>query len=164
MIVVADASPLIFLAKLNRLDWIGQETGMSIHLSSLVHAEVMGPNVAEVEGQRLKAFFSRCRIHSSRKTSSYATALSAADNASLALAIRLKAERLLSDDRILRAMSEAQGIRPMGTLGLLLGAHRQGRLSADETRRLLDALVSVHGFRISIQVYQASLAQIRSTS
>lgn len=118
--------------------------------------------MAEAEARALKDFFARCRIHPASKVPSVATALSAADNATLALAIRLKANRLLADDRILRAMAEAQGIRPLGTLGLLLGAHRREFLSPEESRRLLDALVSLHGFRIGIAVYQAALAQIQS--
>ena len=141
---------------------IGQLLGADIHLSALVQNEVLGPEVAEAEAQALKDFFVRCRIRPPSKGPSYATALSAVDNATLALAIRLKAERLLADDRILRAMAEAQGIRPLGTLGLLLGVQRRGFLSPEESRRLLDALVSLHGFRIGIAVYQAALAQIQS--
>ncbi len=162
MIVVADAGLLIFLAKLDRLDLIVRIPESDIHLSVLVQNEVLNPAVAEAEARALNGFFARCRIHPSSNAPLYATALSAPDNASLALAIRLKADYLLADDRILRAMAEAQGIRPLGTLGLLVGAQRRGILSSEETRRLLDALVGLHGFRIGIDVYQATLAQIQN--
>lgn len=160
MIVVADASPLIFLAKLRRLDLMGGDRGSAIHASALVHAEVLSPSVANGERQALETFFCGGQIHPPQKARLFATALSPADNDTLALAIRLRAARLLADDRILRAMAAAQGIRPMGTLGLLLAALRQGALSPQKTRRLLDALVRLHGFRIGIEVYQAALAQI----
>ncbi len=62
--------------------------------------------------------------------------------------------------RILRAMAAAQGIRPLGTLGILLDALRHSILSKGEARRLLDALVGLHDFRIGIEVYQAVIAQI----
>lgn len=164
MIVVADASPLIFLAKLERLDVIAEVLGTDIHFSVLVQNEVLGPEVADAESQALKEFFVRCRIHPSGKVRSYATALSAADNATLALAIRLRADWLLADDRILRVLAEAQGVRPLGTLGLLLRAQRHGILAPKEIRRLLDTLVGLHGFRIGIAVYQAALARIEALS
>ncbi len=160
MIVVADASPLIFLAKLRRLDLMGMDRGAEIHVSAWVQAEVLDPAAAEDERLVLENFFTGCQIHPPQKAPLFATALSPADNDTLALAIQLGAARLLADDRILRALAEAQDIRPMGTLGLLLAALRQGTLSAQETRRLLDALVRLHEFRVAIEVYQAALAQI----
>jgi predicted nucleic acid-binding protein len=161
---VLDASPLIFLAKLNRLDLIAPISGVTLHLSTLVQNEVLGSGVAEAESQAVKDFLIRCRVHPSAKARAYAAALSAADNATLALAIHLKADLLVADDCILRAMAEAQGIRPLGTLGVLLGAQQRKILSARETRRLLDALIALHGFRISINVYQAALARIQTIS
>ena len=160
MIIVADASPLIFLAKLGHLDLIWHLPDADIHLSALVREETLNPKMADAERQELNDFFAHCHLHPSQQTHSFATAMSLADNDTLALAIRLRAGRVLADDRILRATAEAKGIRPLGTLGLLLAAMRKGALTQPETRRLLDALVGLHDFRIGIAVYQAVLAQI----
>ncbi|NCD14998.1 MAG: DUF3368 domain-containing protein [Bacteroidia bacterium] len=158
--MVADASPVIFLAKLGRLDLIQAGRTVEIHLSALVQDEVLVPGGAEEERLALENFLAQTHVHPPREKASFATALSPADNDTLALAIQLRAQCILADDRILRAMAEAQGIRPLGTLGILLTALRQGILSKGETRRLLDALVGLHDFRIGIEVYQAVIAQV----
>lgn len=160
MIMVADASPLIFLAKVGRLDLIQAAKKADLHLSALVRDEVLVPGMAAEERRALDDFLAHAQVHPPRKRASFATALSQADNDTLALAIQLRAPFILADDRILRAMAEAQGIRPLGTLGILLAALRQGILSKGEARRLLDALVGLHDFRIGIEVYQALIAQI----
>lgn len=160
MIMVADASPLIFLAKLGRLDLIQAAKKADLHLSALAQNEVLVPGMAEEERRTLDDFLAHARVHPPRKRASYATALSQADNDTLGLAIRLRAPFVLADDRLLRAMAEAQGIRPFGTLGILLAALRQGHITKNEARRLLDALVGLHDFRIGIEVYQAVISQI----
>ena len=87
--------------------------------------------------------------------------MSAADNAALTLAIRRKATLLLCDERVTRLMAENEGIRPLGTLGILLRATRAGLLTRRETRQMVDLLIRAHGFRIGIELYQAVLAEIR---
>ncbi len=160
MIMVVDASPVIFLAKLRRLDLIQAERTVDVHLSALVQDEILVPGEAKEERRAVEDFLAHAHVHPSRKKALFATALSRADNDTLALAIQLHAHCLLADDRILRAMAEAQGIRPLGTLGILLDALRHSILSKGEARRLLDALVGLHDFRIGIEVYQAVIAQI----
>ena len=59
-------------------------------------------------------------------------------------------------------MAAAEGIRPLGTLGVLLRAMRKDLLSPVETRKLVDVLIRLHSFRIGIEVYQAVLAEIES--
>ena len=63
-------------------------------------------------------------------------------------------------ERVTRAMAEIEGVRPMGTLGIILRATRKKLISAKEARRLVDLLVSSHNLRISVEVYQAVLKAI----
>ena len=86
--------------------------------------------------------------------------MSAADNAALTLAIRSKADYLLCDDRITRSMAEIEGVRALGTLGVLLRAARGKILSRREVRRLIDLLISAHNFRIGVEVYQEVLKEL----
>ena len=162
MIVVADASPLIFLGKLRRLELLRHVLGSDIRVPRAVYHELLVPAVEPAERLVLETFLGPCRIEAVSRPGSFARAMSAADNAVLTLAMRSKADILLCDERITRTMAEAEGIRPLGTLGVLLRARRQCLLSPDETRRLVDQLVSAHNFRIGIEVYQAVLAEINS--
>ena len=157
MIVVADASPLIFLAKIRRLHLINDLLGDDIRLPKAVYREILIPSMEPVENDVLKTFLATCAISVVRRPRRFATAMSAADNAALTLAIRNKADVLLCDDRITRVMAETEGIRPLGTLGVLLRAMRESLLSPQETKHLVDILIRLHSFRISVVVYQSVL-------
>ncbi len=160
MIVVADASPLIFLAKIRRLELITELVTPTVLVPRAVVNEIMVPAVEPAERAALTAFLEHCRIEEVVRCTQFAKAMSAADNAVLSLAIRERAELLLCDERLTRTMAEAEGIRSLGTLGIMLKATRQGILSNAETRRLFDQLVSLHNFRIGVEVYQAVLAEM----
>lgn len=76
------------------------------------------------------------------------------------LAVGSGAGVLLCDDKLTRRMAEAEGLRPMGTLGVLLRAMQQRLISPHEAHTLLDRLVESHDFRIGIGVYQAAIGAI----
>ena len=160
MIVVADASPLIFLAKIRRLALIHRLLGRDVRLPTLIRDEVLAPNVEPPEQRALETFLSTCKIKTVRQPQRFATAMSQADDAALTLAIRDRADILLCDEKITRLMAETEGIRPLGTLGILLRAMRQRLITPSEAKRLLDALIQSHGFRIGIEVYRAALSEI----
>ncbi len=157
MIVVADASPIIFLAKIRRLDLIHKLLGEDVRIPRAVSRELVVSGVDPVEKEVLGRFLGKSRVESVRKPRRFATAMSAADNAALTLAIRSKADFLLCDERVTRSMAEIEGIRPLGTLGILLRATRKKIITRKEARRLVDLLVSAHSLRIGVEVYQAVL-------
>ena len=160
MIVVTDASPLIFLAKLRRLDLIGALCGEDIRVPKAVADEVRAPGADPVEAQSLTEFLRTCRILTVRRPRRFAAAMRQADCEALTLAVRAGADFLLCDEKVTRCMAEAEGIRPLGTLGILLRAMHRGLLSPGEVRALVDRLVESHGFRIGVAVYQAVLREV----
>ncbi len=163
MIVVADASPLIFLSKIRRLHLIRKLLGNDIRIPKAVCTELLVAGTDPVEKEALESFMAHCQIESIRKPRRFATAMSATDNAALTLAIRSHADFLLCDEKIMRTMAEIEGIRPLGTLGILLRAARKKIISRNEARHLIDLLVSTHHFRIGVEVYQAVLAELGDT-
>ena len=160
MIIVADSSPLIFLSKIRRLALVRSVFGRDVRVPQAVVRELLTPDVDPVEKDVIESFLERCSVESVRSPRHFAKAMSAADNAALTLALRSKADFLLCDDRIVRAMAEIEGVRPMGTLGVLLRATRKKILSNSETRQLIDLLVSTHHLRIGIEVYQAVMKEL----
>lgn len=164
MIVVADASPLIFLAKIRQLGLLHALFGRDIRLPSAVSDEVLVPAPNRFELAALQRFLAGCRVEPVPQPRAFAESMSAADNAALTLAIRVEADFLLCDERLTRLMAEAEGVRPIGTLGVLLRAMHAGALAPDETRRLVDSLVGTHSFRIGIELYQAVLSEIERSS
>jgi predicted nucleic acid-binding protein len=160
MTVVIDASPLIFLAKLRRLELVEKLLGSAIRVASSVREETLAPGVDPGEAMVLEAFFARCTVEGVRRRQRFALAMSRPDNDTLSLAVQRRADILVCDDRIVRLMAEAEGIRSLGTLGILLRSMREGLLSSAETRQHVDALIRLHGFRIGIELYQSVIAQI----
>jgi uncharacterized protein len=165
MIVVADSSPIIFLAKIGRTEWISAMFGPPRPLvPSRVVEEVLAPPLPPAEERILKSFLSTCEIVIVHEPRTYAAALSRADNDALSLAIDRGADLLLADDRLVRSVANLERIRPMGTLGILLRAARTGHATAREARDLLRVLVRSHGFRIGIEVFEAAMAELDSLS
>jgi predicted nucleic acid-binding protein len=162
MIVVADASPLIFLGKVRRLDLLQTVLGTELHVPESVYEELFLPTVDPAEAEYLACLLKTCTVDAVRQPRRFALAMSRADNDALTLALRLKAEFLLCDDRITRLAAETEGIRPLGTLGLLLRAVRKKVMSPSDARDCLDCLVRMHGFRIGIELYRDVLAEIEA--
>ncbi len=162
MIVVADASPLIFLAKLRHLNLVHDLFGDDIRLPRAVRNELLPAGTDPAERTVLETFLASCRIETVANPRRFAEAMSRADNQALTLAIRCKADRLLCDESTTRFMAEAEGIQPVGTLGILLLSMQRGLLTPAATQQSVDALVRDHGFRISVGLYQAVLARIEA--
>ena len=160
MTVIADASPLIFLGKLRRLGLIHRVLGADIFVPSVVRDEVLAPPLDPWESRELHRLLHGVHIETVENPERFALGMSRADNAVLTLAVRMKADLLLADERIIRRIANAEGVRPVGTLGLLLQALRQGLQHGTEVRRLVDELIGAHGFRIGVELYAAIIEEI----
>jgi predicted nucleic acid-binding protein len=160
MIVVADASPLIFLGKIGQLGLIPLLFEGSVWLPSSVRDEVLAPPISPAEDRILSAFLGTCHIVKVTRPEHFSAAMSRADNDALTLALRKHADLLLTDERLMREMSVMERIKPVGTLGVLLLAMRKGVLTPTKARQHVDALIRDHRFRIGIALYEAILARI----
>ena len=160
MIIVADASPLIFLGKIGQLGLVPALFEGTIWIPASVRDELLAPPISPAEARTMGAFLGRCRIVRVTRPERFSTSMSRADSDALTLAIRKRADRLLADERLLRDMAVIEGIRPVGTLGVLLLAMQKGLLTAPQTRRCVDELIRDHHFRISIALYESALTHI----
>jgi predicted nucleic acid-binding protein len=163
MILVADAAPLIFLAKINQLSLISRFFDAEILIPAAVRKEVLGSETPPDEERLLTAFISNCRIFPLRKPTKFAKALSFADNCILTLAVENQADMILSDDRLLRKTAAIEGFLVIGTIGVLIRAAKSSLLTQKKSMELLDELVKAHNFRISTQVYEIARNTIDRT-
>ena len=160
MIIVADASPLIFLGKIGQLELIPSLFGGQVLVPLSVRDEVVASPISPTEARVLRGFLARCRIVRVARPEVFSGAMSRSDNEALTLAIRKRADLLLADERLMRGMAVIEHIRPVGTLGVLLLGMRKGLLTAAQTRRLVEALVRDHRFRIGIALYDFVMSYI----
>jgi len=154
MIIVADSAPLIFLAKINQLPLLTGLFKAEILVPAVVRNEILGPDVPPDEERLLTGFLSGCQVVALRKPTRFAQALSYADNCILTLAVKMRANMVLSDDRLLRKTVVIEGIRVVGTIGILIRATKASLLTPKKYVKLLDELVEEHNFRISTRVYE----------
>ena len=153
-IIVCDASPLIFLAKLNRLELLELSIGARTVVLRCVVEEILSEKATPVEAERLRAWLESVEVVDYTGTLVASQALSLSDRTSLAWAIEHEANWFLVDERLLRRFAKERGIRVIGFCGLLLRAAEQRILKHSEVQTLLDTSIREHGFRISIELYQ----------
>ena len=154
MIFVADSAPLIFIAKINQLPLLTSLFNAEILVPVAVKNEVLGPEVLPDEERLLTGFLAGCRVVALDQPTRFAQALSYADNCILTLAVKMRANMVLSDDRLLRKTAVIEGIRVIGTIGILIRATKAFLLTTKESVGLLGELVEEHNFRISTRVYE----------
>lgn len=157
-IIVCDASPLIFLAKLNQLGLIERVTGRDAVVLRCVVDEVLSKRAMPLEAERLAEWLSNVEVVDYTGSLFPTDALSRSDQSSLAWSVENLAQWLLADERLLRRFARERGIQVIGFCGLLLQAVSRGEIPAREARALIDTAIREHDFRISVELYQHIVA------
>lgn len=156
MTVVSDASPLINLARIGRLDLLPQLYG-KLHLPEAVWEEVVvqgfgQPGAEEIAGA---PWIERHTAANRPLVRVLQQELDAGEAEAIALALELRADLLLMDERIGREAARHLDLRCIGLIGVLLEAKHKGLINA--LKPYLDALRDLAGFRISEVLYERVL-------
>ena len=166
---VSNSSPLIWLAKINRLS-----------LLRLLFGEVAIPGKVEMEtasGQSADSLSIKEAVEEGwvkvseeeeeeEEEEGLASALAKVSGIHLGeaeailLTRRLDA-RLLVDERGASATAQVFGVRSMGTVGVLLLALAEKQLTLDEFEECLDLLIAT-GFWLTVDVYKRAMEEARS--
>lgn len=159
-LVICDASPLIFLAKVDQLGLSAKVTGCPIVVLSCVVREILSERTTPIEAHRLRIWLSSMETVDYEGSLFATDALSRIDQSTLAWAVNNRAECLLADERLLRRFAQEYGIRVIGFCGILIQASQKGYLSRDEALRVVKTAIEEHGLRISVQLYQKILDRL----
>ena len=156
MIVVSNASPLVGLASIRQLDLLRQLYS-EVHIPEAVWQEVVvdgagQPGSTEVENAK---WIKKRQVANTQLVHSLLQYLDGGESEAIALAIELKAELLIIDERLGRDTARHFGLNFTGLIGLLVDAKHKGLIG--EVRRYLDELRNVFGFRISESLYRRVL-------
>lgn len=153
-LVVADAGPLIGLARIDRLDLLHQLFGR-VSIPDAVAAELCldGPlpgarALGIAVGQKWLQIVPVTEV-----LRSLLTVVDRGEAEAITLA-KLKNARLLIDETIGRRAAQRAGVRVFGTGAVLVRAKETGAIT--EVRRELDALMAA-GYRISVRLRDAIL-------
>jgi len=162
MILICDASPLIFLAKLGRLDLIRLLLADRVVVLRCVAEEVLGDRASFGERVALTSFLASVETVDFDESNFGSQTLSASDRSTLTYAVKHRADLLLADERLLRRIAAEEGIATIGTLGLIMLAVEKSVLSPVDARADLDRAVTTHGFRISAELYRQVIGALEN--
>lgn len=119
-LVIADASCLIALSKISRLDL----------LQALFERVLLTPKVAFEFGEPLRPWFTIESPVDAAKQRVLELELDAGESSAIALALEHSEALLLIDERKGRAIARRLGIRILGTLGCLIRARERNLISS----------------------------------
>lgn len=126
---VANASPLIVLAKLGRLDLV-EAPGIDVVIPEPVAREVLAGPISDPARQALEQGWGRREPVPAIPGEVLEWGLNPGESAVLALALAQPGSVALVDDSEARACAAALRVPVLGTLGLILRARRSGRLNS----------------------------------
>lgn len=155
--IVSDATTLIVLAKLNRLDLL-KTVFSSVLIPSLVYGELQKKDDHDSEVWH-DTFFVK---NSATETSVYLSLVSILDpGESEAIALALETGLpLLIDEKKGRTIAKSVGVSVIGMVGLLLILRQKNILDEGAILSLLDDAIQI-GFRVSQSLYEDFCRRIK---
>jgi len=156
MKAVVNASPLIFLTKLDRLALLPNPCGTTPAVLDEVRAGVAQGHPEAVAVEALVA--TGALVVRDAKPSGLAAraGLHAGEASMLQLAVDAGVGRVIVDDSAAIRTAKLLGLAPVSTPFLFLEARRAGAIDAPEFRRLLERLVA-HRYFLSAPIFQRLL-------
>jgi len=165
---VSDSTPLIYLAKIGRLDII-RDVFQKIYVPDAVYDEAVtqGKALNMSDASIIEKAVGTWVIKESLEPEVDAefrfldnnTRLGSGEREALKLCKQLDAAYFIADDREARRVSRILNIKPIGTCGTVIQAFRQGSITKKEALQIIDDLVKV-GFRISSTLYRKILDEL----
>ncbi|ODS38982.1 MAG: hypothetical protein A7316_06535 [Candidatus Altiarchaeales archaeon WOR_SM1_86-2] len=151
MIAVSDSSPLINLAKVNKLSLIREFFDM-VFIPDAVYDEVViqGADQSGAVEIDTAEWIKTKTIKNLGLKNFLRIFLDVGESEAIVLAEEIKPEVILIDDLAARIVAKGQGMKVMGTLGILERAYKTGRI--DDLRNVVDDLRS-KGFWMSEKLY-----------
>ena len=152
MTVVSNASPLINLARIGKLDLLRQLYGMLV-VPQAVWDEVVVQGAGQAGAAEVKAA-SWIKVQAVTNTAlaqALQQELDAGEAEAIVLAQETRAEMLIMDERLGRETAHHLGLRYIGLIGVLTVAKRRGFIK--EIKPGLEALRNASGFRVEELLY-----------
>ncbi len=156
MSIVCNASPLINLARIGQLDLLRQVYG-DLLIPDAVWREVViaGAGQPGADEVRDAVWIHRYPVQNEHLVAALRQELDAGEAEAIVLALEVKAELLLMDERLGRENARHLGLHCTGLIGVLVEARHKGLIEA--IGPLLTALRTVAGFHVGEALYQRVL-------
>jgi hypothetical protein len=159
MTIVSNTSPITNLAAIAQLELLQQLYG-EITIPQTVYDEMAGigktvPGTIEVQ---TLPWIRKQQIGDFNLWETLQFNLDPGEAAAIVLALELKAELLIMDERPGRTVARQYGLPVIGILGVLVEAKDKGLIQV--VKPLIERLIDEIGFRVSRQLYEAVLQRV----
>lgn len=151
MKVVSDTSPIIFLAKIDRLFFLKE---VDLYVPPEVIQEIEeGKHKGHADYILIERMIQQFKltIVAAPLLPDLPSNLGAGESASISLAVHNHIKHLLIDEARGRKVARLYGLEPRGTLGIILEQYHQKKISKKECKSLLYALIGA-GYRIAEEI------------
>lgn len=155
---VTNATVLIFLAKVSRLDLL--QIYKRILTTPEIHAEVLEKGDALRERHDLEKFF-RSKVKVETPLKKINLDLGDGETSALSLCIERKILIFLSDDKKARKVAEILSIKAIGTVGIILENLKQNKITKQGAKKILQLLLQ-YSYYLSADTYAKILGMIES--
>lgn len=157
---VCNASPLIFLAKIKKLNLLESYT---LYVPIQVKAEIQKgfANKKENTGQIIE-FIGSNNIEAARVAllKNLPDSLGSGEKAVISLALKMGIKRVLIDEAKARLVARFKGLYPRGTLGILWNAFKDGTIDRKTLELSVFDLIQ-GGYRIKEEILAEFLKRLR---
>jgi len=152
VIVVSNTSPVTNLAAVGQLEVL-QQLYEKVLIPQAVHGELTFGGAAQPGGTEVQTleWIETRQVTDRALVAALRMELDAGEAEAIALAVELKANLLLLDERRGRVVASRLGLRFIGLLGVLIEAKQKGCIPA--VKPVLDDLVVKAGFWVSQRLY-----------
>ncbi len=162
-IAVVDAGPLIHLAEIEALHTLAVFS--KLHLPDAVWAETVEQRRVSADTLNRFQIFHHTLVplEVTQFTQTYdLTTLHLGEQECLLLCKQLNVPLLVTDDLAARDAAKRLGLRPIGSLGVVVRAYRQGAISLADAERFLDQLYAVSSLFVTRNIVEIAIQQLRA--
>ncbi len=162
-VAVADAGPLIHLGQIDARSLLGVFS--QVHVPDAVWAETVGTGRVRLCDLEAAVVFRRHEIDPAGLRQfvqeSDLRSLHPGETEALLLCRRLAVPLLLTDDLAARAAAQRQGIRPVGSLGIVVRACHNGRIPLATAEEYIHQLYHVSSLFVTQTIADLAIEQLR---
>ena len=158
MRIVSNSSPLIFLAKIGKLDFL---KGYQLHVPEQVIGEVIGKNKEKDQSLLIEDWLQKNNTTVKRPEllHNMPYGLGDGEKAAISLAVAEGVRTILLDERKARRTAKLLGLHPKGTIGIIYEQFLRGDIKRHECKYLVLELVKI-GYRIKEELLAEFLQNI----
>jgi predicted nucleic acid-binding protein len=158
--IVCNASPLIFLAKIDKLSLLDV---YELHVPAQVEAEILkGAKRKKQDATKIADYLYAGKIIPDKVSllRDLPHSLGSGERAVISLAVKEKINKVLIDEAKARTVARFNGLAPKGTLGVLWDAYKAGFISRDALELLTFDLIQ-YGYRIKEELVVEFLKKLK---